>query len=46
MEAVSHGGMRANEHITVRSISYKNVETLKYLSLLTNQNSAQEEIKY
>ena len=32
--------MLANEHITIRSNSYENVKTFKYLgSLLANQNS-------
>jgi hypothetical protein len=36
----------ANQHITVGSNSYAKVKTFKYLgSLLTNENSIQEEIK-
>ena len=36
----------ANAHIKIGSNSYEKVETFKYLgSLLTNQNSIQEEIK-
>ena len=37
----------ANQHIKICSNSYEKVKTFKYLgSLLTNQNSIQEEIKY
>ena len=44
MEIGRHQGMMANEHIG--SNSYEKVKTFKYLgSLLTNQNSIQEEIK-
>ena len=40
-----HRGMMANEHM-IGSNSYEKVKTFKYLgSLLTNQNSIQEEIK-
>ena len=40
-----HRGIIANAHIKIGSNSYKKVETFKYLgSLLTNQNSIQEEI--
>ena len=47
MEIGSHRGMVANEHIKIGSNSYEKVKTCKYLgSLLTNQNSIQEEIKY
>ena len=43
MEIGRHRGMIANAHI---SISYEKVKTFKNLgSLLTNQNSIQEEIK-
>ena len=46
MEIGCHQGMKANTHITESSNSYENVKALKYLgSLLTNQNSIQEEIK-
>ena len=39
--------MIGNEHIKIGSNSYEKVETLKCLdSLLTNQISIQEEIKY
>ena len=39
-------GVIANAHIKIGSNSYEKVETFKYLgSLLTNQNSIQEEIK-
>ena len=39
-------GMRVNVHIRISSNSYEKVKTFKYLgSLLTNQNSIQEEIK-
>jgi hypothetical protein len=38
--------MIANAHIKIGSNSYEKVETFKYLgSVLTNQNSIQEEIK-
>ena len=38
--------MIVNEHITIGSNSFVKVKTFKYLgSLLTNQNSIQEEIK-
>jgi hypothetical protein len=38
--------MRVNVHIRISSNSYEKVKTFKYLgSLLTNQNSIQEEIK-
>ena len=47
MEIGRHRGMMTNEHMTVGSNSYEKVETFKYLgSLLTNQNSIHEEIKY
>ena len=39
-------GMIANAHIKIRSNSYEKVKTFEYLgSLLTNQNSIQEETK-
>ena len=42
MEIGRHRGMIANADIKIRSYSYENVKTLKYLgSLLTNQNSIQ-----
>ena len=45
MEIGRHRGMIANEHIKIGSNSYEKVKTFKYLgSLLTNQNSIQEEI--
>ena len=45
MEAEHIRGMMANEHITIGSNSYENMNTLKYLnSLLTNENSIQEEV--
>jgi hypothetical protein len=38
--------MIVNEHIVVGSNSYEKVKTFKYFgSLLTNQNSIQEEMK-
>ena len=38
--------MIANEHIIIATNSYEKVKTFKYLvSLVTNQNSIQEEIK-
>ena len=41
-----HRGVIANAYIKIDSNSYEKVETFKYLgSLLTNQNSIQEEIK-
>ena len=41
------GRHRANEHIKIGSNSYEKLETFNYLgSLLTNQNSIQEEIKF
>ena len=46
MEIGRHRGVIANAHIKIGSNSYEKVETFKYLdSLLTNQNSIQEEIK-
>ena len=43
---VGRNRMMANEHIMLGSESYEKVKTFKYLgSLLTNQNSIQEEIK-
>ena len=46
MEIGHHRGVIANEHIKIGSTSYEKVKTFKYLgSLLTNQNSIQEEIK-
>ena len=48
MEIGRHRGMIANEHIKICSHSYEKVKTLKYRyldSLLTNENSIQEEIK-
>ena len=46
MEIGRHRGMIANAHIKIGSNSYEIVKTFKYLgSLLTNQNSIQEEIK-
>ena len=45
MEIGRHRGMRANEHIKIGSESHEKLKTFKYLgSLLTNQNSIQEEI--
>ena len=42
-----HRGVMANAHIKIGSNSYEKVKTFKYLgSLLTNQNSIQELIKY
>ena len=46
MEIGHHRGMIANAHIRIGSNSYEKVKTFKNLgSLLTNQNSIQEEIK-
>ena len=46
MEIGCHWGKIANEHIKIVSNSYEKGKTFKYLrSLLTNQNSIQEEIK-
>ena len=46
MEIGRHRGMIANAHIKIGSNSYEKVKSFKYLgSLLTNQNSIQEEIK-
>ena len=46
METGRHRGMIGNEYIKIGSNSYEKVKTFKYLgSLLTNQNSIQEEIK-
>jgi hypothetical protein len=46
MEIGRHRGMITNSHIGIRNNSYEKVETFKYLgSLVTNQNSIQEEIK-
>ena len=46
MEIGRHRNMIANAHIKIGSNSYEKVKTFKYLdSLLTNQNSIQEEIK-
>ena len=45
MEIGCHRGIIANAHVKIGSNSYEKVETFKYLgSLLTNQNSIQEEI--
>ena len=47
MEIGRQRGMIANEPIRIVSNSYEKVKSLKYLgSLVTNQNSIQEEIKY
>ena len=46
MEIGRHRGMIENAHIKIGSNSYEKVKTFKDLgSLLTNQNSIQEEIK-
>ena len=46
MEIGHHRGMIANARIKIGSNCYEKVNTSKYLgSLLTNQNSIQEEIK-
>ena len=46
MEIGRHWGMIANAHVKIGSNSYEKVKTFKYFgSLLTNQNSIQEEIK-
>ena len=47
MEIGCHRGMIANEHIKIGSNSYEELKTFKYLgSLLINQNSIQEKLKY
>ena len=47
MEIGCHRGMIENEHIKIGSNFYEKVKTSKYLgSLLTNQNSIQEEMKF
>ena len=47
MEIGRHRGMLANAHIKIGSNSYEKVKAFKYLgSLLTNQNSIHEEIKF
>ena len=47
MEVRRYGDMMANELITVASSSYEKVKNLECLgSLLTNQNTIQEEVKY
>ena len=46
MEIGRHRGMITNEHIRIGSNSCEEVKTFKYLgSLVTNENSIQEEIK-
>ena len=46
MEIGRHRGIIANEHIRIGSNSYEKVKSFKYLgSLVTNQNSIQDEIK-
>ena len=46
MEIGRHRGTVTNEDTNIGSNSYETVKTFKYLgSLLTNQNSIQEEIK-
>ena len=46
MEMGHHRGMIANAHINISINSYEKVKTFTFLgSLLTNQNSIQEEIK-
>ena len=46
MKIGRHRGMIASQHIRIGSNSYEEVKTFKYLgSLVTNQNSIQEEIK-
>ena len=46
MEMERRRGMVANPHTKIRSNYYEKIKTFKYLdSLLTNQNSNQEEIK-
>ena len=45
MEIRRHRGIISNAHIEIGSNSYEKLKTFKYLgSLLTNQNSIQEEI--
>ena len=46
MEIGRHRGMIANSHIKIGCNSYEKLKIFKYLgSLLTNQNSIQDEIK-
>ena len=46
MEVACHRGLMANEHIMVGSNSCEKAKIIKYVgSILTNQNSIQEEIK-
>ena len=46
MEIGRHRGMIVNGHMRISCNSYEKVKSFKYLgSLLTNQNSIQEEIK-
>ena len=46
IEIGRHRGMVASEHIRIGSNFYEKVKTFKYIgSLVTNQNSVQEEIK-
>ena len=45
MRIERHRGLIANEYIRIGRNSYEKVKTFKYLgSLLTNQNSIQEEV--
>ena len=47
MEIERHSGMVANQYIRMGSNSCEKVKTFKYLgSLVTNQNSIHDEIKY
>ena len=47
MDEGHHQSMMANEYVKVGSNSYKKMKTFTYLdSLLTNQNSIHEEIKF
>ena len=47
VEIGRYRGVETNEHIKISSKSYEKMTTYKYLgSLVTNQNSIQEEIKY
>ena len=47
MEIGRHRGIIANERIRTSNNSYEKVKTFKYLdSLVTNQNSIKDEIKF
>jgi hypothetical protein len=47
MEIGRHRGVKANEHMKIGSNSYAKMKNYKYIgSLLTNQNSIYEKIKF